>query len=206
MRCRGDPQQLWGCWANRCWFPQSPLSSLLSWRPWGVRVSFPPGSECHYFLFWSSPGFTWDVIKVFILFCFVCVYGVGMASGLYTWNRAVPSGTVQFNFWPDSLGIRLFLLELCWYLAFRLFKNFSFALEENLLEIGSRSSLVALWLKGPALSLLWSRFDPWPGNFCMQWVWPKKKKWDWLTESSLKQRLPLWGNFELPNITLLKLY
>ena len=22
-------------------------------------------------------------------------------------------------------------------------------------------------------SLLWGRLDPWPGNFCMLWVWPK---------------------------------
>ena len=27
-----------------------------------------------------------------------------------------------------------------------------------------------------ALSLLWHGFDPWPGNFRMPWVWPKKKK------------------------------
>ena len=28
------------------------------------------------------------------------------------------------------------------------------------------------------LSLHWPghRFDPWPGNFHMLWVWPKKKK------------------------------
>ena len=25
-------------------------------------------------------------------------------------------------------------------------------------------------------SLLWLRFDPWPGNFCMSWVQPKKKR------------------------------
>ena len=24
--------------------------------------------------------------------------------------------------------------------------------------------------------LLWYRFDPWPGNFHMPWLWPKKKK------------------------------
>ena len=29
-----------------------------------------------------------------------------------------------------------------------------------------------LWLG----SLLWSRFNPWPGNFYMPWVWPKRKK------------------------------
>ena len=28
------------------------------------------------------------------------------------------------------------------------------------------------WLE----SLLWCSFDPWPGNFHMLWVWPKKKK------------------------------
>ena len=37
-------------------------------------------------------------------------------------------------------------------------------------------------LKDPALpqlqrgSQLWLRFDPWPGNFPMPWVWPFKKK------------------------------
>ena len=31
-------------------------------------------------------------------------------------------------------------------------------------------------MKHSALSLLWCRFDPWPGNFCMPQVWPKKKK------------------------------
>ena len=30
--------------------------------------------------------------------------------------------------------------------------------------------------KGPALSLLWPEFDPWPGNFCMPRVWPEKKE------------------------------
>ena len=39
----------------------------------------------------------------------------------------------------------------------------------------SWSSLVALWLKDPASSLLWHRFHLWPGNFHMLWVWPKKE-------------------------------
>ena len=25
-------------------------------------------------------------------------------------------------------------------------------------------------------TLLWCRFDPWTGNFCMLWAWPQKKK------------------------------
>ena len=43
-----------------------------------------------------------------------------------------------------------------------------------------RSSLVAQWVKEPALSLpwlwlqLWHGFDPWPRNFCMLWIQPKK--------------------------------
>ena len=38
------------------------------------------------------------------------------------------------------------------------------------------------WVKEPALMQLWHRlqlqlrFDPWPRNFHMLWVWPKKKK------------------------------
>ena len=34
------------------------------------------------------------------------------------------------------------------------------------------------WVKEPVLSLLWQRFDSWPGNFHMPWAWPKKKKND----------------------------
>ena len=37
-----------------------------------------------------------------------------------------------------------------------------------------RSSLVAQQVKGPALSLLWHGFIPWPRNFCMPWAGPKK--------------------------------
>ena len=33
---------------------------------------------------------------------------------------------------------------------------------------------MAQWIKDPALSLLWLRFSPWPGNFCMSWAQPKK--------------------------------
>ena len=48
------------------------------------------------------------------------------------------------------------------------------------LEMDLWSSRVAQWVKDLALSLLWlglllwCRFDPWPGNFCRPWVWPKK--------------------------------
>ena len=31
-------------------------------------------------------------------------------------------------------------------------------------------------VKDSALSLLWLRFDPWPGNFCMPWAGPEKKE------------------------------
>ena len=34
---------------------------------------------------------------------------------------------------------------------------------------------MAQWVKDPALSLLWCRFDSWSGNFCMPQVEPKKK-------------------------------
>ena len=44
------------------------------------------------------------------------------------------------------------------------------------------SSLVAQCVKDSVLSLqrlrslLWHKFDPWPQNFCIRWVQPKKKK------------------------------
>ena len=37
------------------------------------------------------------------------------------------------------------------------------------------------WVKNPALSLLWlglqpwCGFNPWPQNFSLPWMWPKKK-------------------------------
>ena len=56
------------------------------------------------------------------------------------------------------------------------------------------SSLVAQSTKDPALSLLWlwsllwCGFDPWPGNFHLPWVQPKKKKraiqWETQTKGS----------------------
>ena len=33
---------------------------------------------------------------------------------------------------------------------------------------------MAQQLKDLALSLLWHGFDPWPGNFCVPWVWPQQ--------------------------------
>ena len=44
-------------------------------------------------------------------------------------------------------------------------------------------SLVAQWIMDLTLSLLWlwvllwHGSDPWPGNFCMLWVWQKEKKY-----------------------------
>ena len=43
---------------------------------------------------------------------------------------------------------------------------------------------MAWWVGDAALALLWLRlllslgFSPWPGNFHMPRVWPKKKKWE----------------------------
>ena len=39
---------------------------------------------------------------------------------------------------------------------------------------GVGSSLVAQQIKDLAVSLLWSRFDPWSGNFRMSQAWPKR--------------------------------
>lgn len=32
----------------------------------------------------------------------------------------------------------------------------------------------ALAVGNPGLSLLWLGFNPWPGNFCIPEMWPKK--------------------------------
>ena len=34
---------------------------------------------------------------------------------------------------------------------------------------------MAQGIKDLVLSLLWLGFDPWPGNFCMPWMWPIKQ-------------------------------
>ena len=49
-------------------------------------------------------------------------------------------------------------------------------------KFDSRNFCVAQWDKDPALSpqwlgsLLWYRFDPWPRNFCILWVWGRGDK------------------------------
>ena len=43
-------------------------------------------------------------------------------------------------------------------------------------RIDPRSSLVAQQVKDLLSSLLWYRFDPWPGNFHMSQVEQKKRK------------------------------
>ena len=56
------------------------------------------------------------------------------------------------------------------------------------------SSLVAQKVKDLALSLqwlgllLWRRSDPWPGNYHVPWVWPKKRGGG-ILKSSKKQNL-----------------
>ena len=53
------------------------------------------------------------------------------------------------------------------------------------------SSLVAQWVKDPALSMkhlrlvLWYRFHPCPGNFNIPQVWQKKKKKDFISSFSI---------------------
>ena len=46
----------------------------------------------------------------------------------------------------------------------------------SLKSVICRSSPVAKSDKDLALSLLWHRFDPWPGNSHVPGAWPKKKK------------------------------
>jgi len=42
-------------------------------------------------------------------------------------------------------------------------------------EKGGRNSLVVHWVKDRALSQLWCRFNPWPRNFNMPYVWKRKE-------------------------------
>ena len=41
-------------------------------------------------------------------------------------------------------------------------------------DAGSLPGLVQ-WVEDQVLSQLWLRFDPWPRNIHMPWVWPLKK-------------------------------
>ena len=48
-------------------------------------------------------------------------------------------------------------------------------------QVKDPTSLLWLWLQ------LWLGFDPWPGNFCMPWAWPKnknKKRMLWISNNS----------------------
>ena len=64
------------------------------------------------------------------------------------------------------------------YVGMFLLQNFLSQPDQDILK--TRSSLVAQWVKDPALSLqwlqsrLWLSFEPWPGNFHMT-VQPKRK-------------------------------
>ena len=61
--------------------------------------------------------------------------------------------------------------------GFRASKSVAPSKREPLIEKLKTISLEfpgGLLVKDPALYLLWYRFDPWPGNFCMPWAWPKK--------------------------------
>ena len=39
-----------------------------------------------------------------------------------------------------------------------------------------------LEVKDLASSLLWCRFDPWPGNFHVPWVWGEKEVLQWIRQ------------------------
>lgn len=59
------PHSPWlqGQWANRCWYPQTSLSSLLSHQPWSPRLPFLDPSSILCIL--KSPTLLW--IPVFCL-------------------------------------------------------------------------------------------------------------------------------------------
>lgn len=59
-----------------------------------------------------------------------------------------------------------------------------------------------LAVKGPVLSLLWHRLDPWPGNLRLLQVWPSSNrfKWDLMIQVRL-HRLSSFKPHMLPQIT-----
>ena len=58
-------------------------------------------------------------------------------------------------------------------------KNLASALKylRPVMEFPSR-----LEVKDLASSLLWRRFDPWPGNFHVPWVWGEKEVLQWIRQ------------------------
>ena len=54
-------------------------------------------------------------------------------------------------------------------------KNFA-ALKDNAMEVKRQEFPGGLAVKDLMLSLLWCRFDPWAGNFCMPGLKPKINK------------------------------
>ena len=80
---------------------------------------------------------------------------------------------------PEFRGNKLFISST----SFRLRKLFKLRFLRSRFKIFFLgSSLMAQRVKDLALALqrlrllLWYGFDPWPRNFHMLWVWPKKKK------------------------------
>ena len=88
---------------------------------------------------------------------------------LWLWHRLAPIALIQPLAWepPYATGVALKRQK----------KKKDFSKKEN-----HQNSLVAQWVKEPALallwlgSLLWHRFDPWARNFPMLGAWPKKEK------------------------------
>ena len=79
--------------------------------------------------------------------------GTTWASGTSSCHPDSPSENNQEEAWTMT-GSRVWD-------CFQLFKN------TPMMEF-----LVAQWVKVPALSLLWLRFEPQPRNFCMPLMWP----------------------------------
>ena len=72
----------------------------------------------------------------------------------------------------QSLQLSPHRLWLGWWLPLPLSWLDTFCLK----SICLRSSPVAYWLRIQCCQLPWLKFDPWPGDFWMPWMQPKKKK------------------------------
>lgn len=71
---------------------------------------------------------------------------------------------------------------------------------------------MVLWVKGLTLLQLWHRsqlqlgFSPWPGNFCMLWMWVENKQTNKKTNKPVLWSSPVAQWIKDPALSLLKLW
>ena len=131
-----------------------------------------------YMMYWSSwfcclfvPSFLPFFLPSFLPFSFIFPFllnqvGLPMKNHLFSENF-----WIKVSLWEKEISKK---------------DNFNFTVHSYLcieIKVNGGNSPVVQWVKDLVFSLqqlrllLWNGFDLWPGNFHMQWAWPKKSEW-----------------------------